>query len=234
MKRLSGFLRDYNRDDYKINIENDEKDKLHLMDMWHEHLKNVIIELFNNFLYGNLLSATAMTRTLIECYVYISILKKEQSPKLMEDWYLYSFMRKAEENEKLSPKIIEMVKECCKVLERDFSELDCKFKACTKSENSWLCDIIGDKRVTFKKVCAYLGEDKVYDDFQQLCSFVHGQDVQAKMMPFIFYSSIYTKLYLMCTYMFKSIRLFDLDDVMEWKIQSLEWELLELGDQMLK
>ena len=42
-------------------------------------------ELFNNFIHGNLLSAAAMTRTLIECYVYINILLQEQDLQLAED-----------------------------------------------------------------------------------------------------------------------------------------------------
>lgn len=237
LKRLSKFLRDYDRwDGYQINTESAEKDKFYLMHMWHEHLKNMIMELFNNFLYGNLLSATAMTRTLIECYVYISILIKEQSSSLVEDWYLCSLMMKTKESEELEIKISEAVKQYCEAMERDYSEVCHKFDSHDRNnnENSWLRDVIGDKRVTFRKACSYLWEPEVYEDFQQLCSFVHGQDVAAKMMPFTFYSSIYTKLYLMCTYMFKSIRLFDIDDAMEQEMQRLEQELAELEEQMLK
>lgn len=237
LKRLSKFLRGYDRwDGYQINTESAEKDKFHLMHMWHEHLKNMIMELFNNFLYGNLLSAAAMTRTLIECYVYISILIKEQNRSLVEDWYLCSLMMKTKGSEELEIKISEAVKQYCEAMKRDYLEVCHKFDPHDRNnnENSWLRDVIGDKRVTFRKACSYLGEPEVYEDFQQLCSFVHGQDVAAKMMPFTFYSSIYTKLYLMCTYIFKSIRLFDIDDAMEQEMQSLEQELAELEEQMLK
>ncbi|RHV68449.1 hypothetical protein DXB18_03890 [Clostridium sp. OM02-18AC] len=231
LKRFSSFLKDYNQwNECNENEGSSETDKLHLLNMWHEHLKDMIMELFNNFLYGNLLSAAAMTRTLIECYVYISILIKEQDPKLIEDWYLCGLMMKVKEAKNRKSPVLGMVKQLCKVLNRDFSEIQKKFDANdrNKNENSWLCDVIGEKRVTFRKACEYLGEPQVYGDFQQLCSFVHGQDVQTKMMPFVFYSSIYTKLYLMSTYIFKSIRLFPIDDTMEQEIQSLE-----LGDQIL-
>ena len=51
------------------------------------------------------------------------------------------------------------------------------------------------------------------------------------MMPFVFYSSIYSKLFLMSHYIFKSIRMFKIDNVLEKKILKLEKELRKLGQE---
>lgn len=148
LKHFSDFLRYYS--DWNWNtglIKNEKFDEKFLMNLWFQHLKNIINEIFNNFIYGNLLSATAMTRTLIECYVYISILVKEK--------------------------------------------------------NQWLLSIVKPNKygsVTFNQACQHLGKSYIYKDYQNLSSFIHGQDVYSKMMPFSFYSSIYEKLYLISEY----------------------------------
>lgn len=76
-----------------------------------------------------------------------------------------------------------------------------------------------------------MGEKDVYTDFQRTSSFVHGQDILSKLMPFTFYVSIYNKLYLMMWYIFKTIGLYDLGEAMEEKIYELKMELLELGQK---
>lgn len=92
---FSFFLRKYKESNIPFNNAQYKKfDPYNLLGIWHEYLINMIIELFNNFIYGNLICATAMTRTLIECYVYLSILIKEKNQKLLEDWFLCSVIRK--------------------------------------------------------------------------------------------------------------------------------------------
>ena len=230
LKHLSDFLRRY--DDWNRWCETVDTEKVEaasLMGLWRKHLNDIINELFNNFIHGNLLSAAAMTRTLIECYVYISILIKEQDPKLIEDWYLCSLMMKVKEGDDAENKILGLIKTCCTTFGRDFAQVYQKFYK--KGENRWLSAVIDKKRITFHDACEYLERPEIYDDFQDLCSFVHGQDVYSKMMPFTFYSSICGKLYVMCYYIFESIRLFDLEDSLEAEIQELEEELWKLGEK---
>lgn len=79
-----------------------------------------------------------------------------------------------------------------------------------------------------------MGEPGIYDDYQSLCAYVHGQDVYSKMIPFTFYSSIYEKMYLMSYYIFKSVHMFELDSILENQIQILEEELYYLGEHYLQ
>ena len=111
LKHFSNFLKDYNEyDDWNKEYKREKFDKNRLISLWYSHLKELIVELFNNFIYGNLLSVAAMTRTLIECYVYVSILMKEQSNELSEEWFLCSLMMKVKKNDNLESKAIEKIK----------------------------------------------------------------------------------------------------------------------------
>lgn len=47
---------------------------------WRLHMRELINELFNMFVGGNLFSTAAMTRTLMECCVYGKVLKQERAP----------------------------------------------------------------------------------------------------------------------------------------------------------
>jgi len=60
---------------------------------WRLHMRELINELFNMFVGGNLFSAAAMTRTLMECCVYGKVLKQEKSARLLEDWFLCGMIR---------------------------------------------------------------------------------------------------------------------------------------------
>lgn len=81
MKKVSDFLKEYNDLNlYYALQENEDYDKDGWLNIWRNHMKDLIIELYNAFIYGNLISATAMTRSLIECYVYIKILMTEKNP----------------------------------------------------------------------------------------------------------------------------------------------------------
>lgn len=232
LKHFSNFLKDYNEyDDWNKEYKREKFDKNRLISLWYSHLKELIVELFNNFIYGNLLSVAAMTRTLIECYVYVSILMKEQSNELSEEWFLCSLMMKVKKNDNLESKAIEKIKSYCKESGLDFEEVYNRFPK--NNENAWLTRVIKKKRVTFHDACEYLGEVEIYEDYQHLCAFVHGQDIYSKMMPFTFYSSIYSKLYIMSSYIFKSLRIFKIDEKLENTINMLEEELWELGAEYL-
>ena len=135
-------------------------------------------------------------------------------------------MKKSDE---LKIEIVGAIKEYCNNQGIDFEVV--YQKLLYKNENSWLSGVINKKRITFHDACEYLGEQEIYNDYQLLCSFVHGQDISSKMMPFVFYSSIYSKLFLMSHYIFKSIRMFKIDNVLEKKILKLEKELRKLGQE---
>lgn len=230
LKNLSKFIKKYNEfRNYKD--KQFEFDKMKLIYLWENHINEMINELFNNFIHGNLLSASAMTRTLIECYVYTSILIQEQDEKLIDDWFLCSMIAKVDKSDIDSSGIINSIKSFCLLKNIDYTEAHEKYSK--KNENSWLARVINKKRITFRDACNYLDESEIYDDFQFLCSFVHGQDLYSKIGPVTFYSSIYSKLFLMSTYIFKSIRMFDISSSLEDEIEDLEYELRSLGDKYL-
>ena len=229
LKKVSEFLKEYN-DSYYTWRDTEEFDSTGWMRMWRVHMKDLIIELFNLFHYGNLISATAMTRPLIECYVYLSIFKKEKSSELLDEWYLCSMingMKRYNGESKL--KLMESVKQYCNMRGIDFEEKWDFYNNRSENTNSWLKGIISKKRITFRDACEYLDESELYDDFQFASSFVHAQDITTKLSPFMFYESIYNKFYIMMFYIFKIIRLFPVEEGMEMKIQKLELGLIELG-----
>ncbi len=196
---------------------------------WRLHIKDLINELFTLFIYGNLISAAAMTRSLIECYVYLRILKKEKSAKLLEDWYLCSTIIGSKKYDAVNQKqMLESVERYCQDRNLDYSEAYHRF--IKGNENSWLTNIIPKKRITFRDACDYLHEADIYSDFQHTSSFVHGQDITSKVQPFTFYISIYHKFYIMMSYIYKTIRLYPIDEEMEEEIQGLEAELLALAE----
>ena len=60
---------------------------------WRLHMRELINELFNMFVGGNLFSAAAMTRTLMECCVYWKFLYHVKSARLFEDGFLCGMLR---------------------------------------------------------------------------------------------------------------------------------------------
>ena len=83
-------------------------------------------------------------------------------------------------------------------------------------------------------MCEYIEESEIYKDYENASSFVRGQDITTKLGPFTFYISIYSKLYTMTEYIFKSIRLFEVEESLEERMQELEEELLVLGETYLE
>ena len=234
MKEVSDFLRDY--DEYSCwNYDNYEYDDLGYLKMWKKHMSELIIELFNSFVHGNYLSVAAMTRTLMECYVLVAIFKKEQSSRLLDEWWICNVIRKMKSGKdaELPEETLEYLKTYCK--ERDINFKDkWNYYAEAKKENAWLRELMGKKGIGFEALCKEINEDEIYTDYGNASSYIHGQDITTKVFPFTFYSSIYIKLYLMMQYIFKAIRLFTIDEEMDEKMVELEEKLYELGDKYLE
>lgn len=235
LKKVSDFLKEYNDlDTYYALMNNDDYDPMGWMNMWRLHIKDLINELFNSFLYGNLITATAMTRSLIECYVYLSILKKEKSAQLLDEWYLCSIIKGTSKYAGESKsRIIEVIKQYCQNRNIDFNEKWNFYINKNENTNSWLKNIISKKRITFRSACIYLNKIEIYDDFQFTSSFVHGQDITTKLNPFLFYESIYSKFHIMISYIFESICLFTIEEDLIKKIQKLKIELIDLNKNII-
>ena len=94
LKQVSDFLKRYQELDaeYALLPPEPYDPQNHLL-QWRLHMRELINELFNMFVGGNLFSAAAMTRTLMECCVYGKVLKQEKSARLLEDWFLCGMIR---------------------------------------------------------------------------------------------------------------------------------------------
>ncbi len=229
LKKVSSFLVKYNREsDYrKVTGQGTDGHDI-LLSLWYDYLKDVINELFDAFIYGNLITTTAMTRALIESYVYLSIIKKEKDGKLLEHWFLCSTIARLKHSpQKGNGELYNSIKELCSLTDIDFQEAYDRYAK--GNENSWLTPVIDKKRITFRDACEFLGEERLYNDFQNASSFIHSQDIVSKIMPFTWYSSIYAKFYIMMIYIFKTISLTDAGGEMENEMKNLYTELAVLG-----
>lgn len=227
LKSMSEFLKKFyeTRD---ISLPN-EQDPFQLMHGWSHYMKDLIIELFNSFVYGNLLSVSAMTRALIESYVYVRILMEHDSGSRLKEWSvcsLFSSMKYIEGEEK--QKMQSSVEKMCRVMGKDYD--DCVKRLGKAGANGWLKEIVGKKQVTFEEACKYLGEPEIYFDFKAASAFVHGQDIVSKCVPFAFYNSIWHKLYIMTSYIFKVICLYPEAGKMKNEIEQLERKVIKLQE----
>ncbi len=230
LEHMLDFLNKYNNMEFWGRKHEVEKFDNHgNLKIWHEHLKNMIDELFNNFACGNFISATAMTRNLIECYVYFKILLDSQDEQLTEDWKICSLMKVAKIDSQLEDKILGAIKIYFDDIGKDYKEAYDKLH---RNEKAWLADVIGKKSVTFNDACKYINDEIAYKDFKMASSFVHGQDILNKMLPFTFYESIYAKLLDMSLYIFKTMRLLDVSTEMENEMDKLELELFSLKEKL--
>ena len=70
--QVSEFLKKYYELDINSEVDRENNyDPMGWLFQWKKHIKEMIIELFNSFIYGNLISAAAMTRTLMKKYIQI-------------------------------------------------------------------------------------------------------------------------------------------------------------------
>jgi len=228
LKIFSAFLKEYN--DFSresVQKENPDFDPLGWMKTWRRHMDDLINELFDCFLYGNLLSTAAMTRTLIECYVYYSVLVKEKNERLLDEWYLCSVCRTADGGDRRE----ELVRSYCELRKLNFNE-KWEFFSKNKRVDAWLAPVLPKGRSGISAACEYLDVDNaVYEDYQRACAFVHGQDLTSKVLPFAFYSSVFSKLYMMIFYIFKTVRLFGLNAALEARVRDMEKDLLRLAEK---
>ena len=234
MKNVSKFLKNYNETIWDKR-EQEKFDPIGWLGMWRRHTMELSIELFNSFVYGNLLSVSAMTRALMECYVMVTIIKQEKSEELIDEWWLCNMIHKADLGEGNRDKRLEdSIKVYCK--ERNISFVQ-KWKYYTteaRRENGWLKQLMNGKGVGFETLCKYINEEEIYKDYQSANAYVHGQDVMTKVNTFVYYVSIYKCLFMMMNYIFKTILLFGVGEALEEEIMQLEYELLELGEKYMK
>lgn len=192
-------------------------------------MKDLIVELFNLFLGGNLLSAAAMTRSLMDCYAYLSVLKREKDENLLADWFVCSLFAEMKNwPQKERDKMLPQVRRICEAAGSDYEETVRRFV--NGYQDAWLKKIFPTGKITFKRICDHLCEPEMSEDYREACAFVHGQSIVTKMIPFLTYASIYKRLYLMMKYIFKAIRLYPVSGELEEEMQELEAELLELGE----
>ncbi len=228
LKKVSSFLKSYQDLDVEYASMCPEPYDPHCyLIRWRLYMRELINELFNMFLGGNLFSAAAMTRTLMECYAYVAVLKQEKSPHLIEDWYLCGLIQSlSDRNGEMKPGGLELVQELCGKWGREPEEMIRRF---TKgSKNKWLSTVIPDGRISFWRICKYLQEEELYQDYQWACAFVHGQDIYSKEIPFTFYDAIYHQLTIIMSYIFKVIRLYPVTEKLEEDIKELEDDLIAL------
>ena len=229
LKQVSDFLKRYQELDaeYALLPPEPYDPQNHLL-QWRLHMRELINELFNMFVGGNLFSTAAMTRTLMECCVYGKVLKQEKSARLLEDWFLCGMIRSLPgQDGALRQAKLKTVYALCSAWNREPEETIRRFKK--GNENEWLVSVIpGKGRIYFSHVCEYLQETELYQTYQWACAFVHGQDIRSKMHPFTFYDSTYHLLTVMISYIFRAIRLYPVSQELEAEMQKLERDLAAL------
>ena len=229
LKQVSDFLKRYQELDaeYALLPPEPYDPQNHLL-QWRLHMRELINELFNMFVGGNLFSTAAMTRTLMECCVYGKVLKQEKSARLLEDWFLCGMIRSLPgQDVALRQAKLKTVYALCSAWNREPEETIRRFKK--GNENEWLVSVIpGKGRIYFSHVCEYLQETELYQTYQWACAFVHGQDIRSKMHPFTFYDSTYHLLTVMISYIFRAIRLYPVSEELEAEMQKLERDLAAL------
>ena len=233
MEAVSSFLQNYT-ESMKYERDKEMYDAFGWLGMWRRHMNDLSIELLNSFVFGNYLSVAAMTRSLIECYIFAKILKQEKSQSLIDEWWICNMIQKAVVGDKVDKNILNIVKDYCGSREIDFQNKWEYYTTKARTSSGWLKELMGVNGIGISALCKYIGEEDVYNDYQNASNYVHGQDITTKMSPFAFYSSIYIRLCLMMEYIFRTIRLFDVDVEIEAEIENLADGLVELGKKYLK
>ena len=229
LKQVSDFLKRYQELDAEYALLPPEPyDPQNYLLQWRLHMRELINELFNMFVGGNLFSTAAMTRTLMECCVYGKVLKQEKSARLLEDWFLCGMIRSLPgQDGALRQAKLKTVYALCSAWNREPEETIRRFKK--GNENEWLVSVIpGKGRIYFSHVCEYMQETELYQTYQWACAFVHGQDIRSKIHPFTFYDSTYHLLTVMMSYIFRAIRLYPVSEELEAEMQKLERDLAAL------
>ena len=165
LKQVSDFLKRYQELDAEYALLPPEPyDPQNYLLQWRLHMRELINELFNMFVGGNLFSTAAMTRTLMECCVYGKVLKQEKSARLLEDWFLCGMIRSLPgQDGALRQAKLKTVYALCSAWNREPEETIRRFKK--GNENEWLVSVIpGKGRIYFSHVCEYLQETRALSD----------------------------------------------------------------------
>lgn len=231
LQKVHNFLVRYREFDVENMIKEENKsDSAYHIRLWKNHICELINELYNAFIHGNLFSVAAMTRTLIECFVYYSIIAESGNGQLTHHWYVCNLCYTQKDDEKLR----DMVREYCHANNLDFNEMWSTYSV-NPNTKRWLKPIMPQgKPLNFETYCNYLGEEHIYEDYESACAFVHGQDLTAKILPFTFYSSICYRFDMMMLYIFCIIHLFPLNESMEEQLVDLEEGLAVLSEKYLQ
>lgn len=234
MEKVNIFLRKYfplyNPREWRCNKEYDEDG---LLVAWQEYIVKTVYEIYNSFLYGNFMCAISMSRTLIESYVYYSILKKEQNPDLILEWFLSNHLNSVRYMPRKYKNKMKTIHEMfCDLKGIDDISIWQRYIEADDYENEWL-KLLGLKEKSFYACCKYIGEKDIYKDYREAGHFVHAQSIVTKLGPFTFYESIYSKMTLMMVYLFKSLRLFNQNEEAELAMQELEIGMYKLKNVFL-
>ena len=229
LKRVSAFLDNVHSIHPMYKKKNEGTHTLEWRYFWHGYTVDLVTELFNSFVIGNLISVAAMTRSLIESYAYMAVFERSQDPDLSLRWFICSCVRATRRmGETEKGELLDSVKEYCSGTCLQYEEAVRGFLK--GNENAWLSGVIDKKHISFRDVCDYLEDDYLYEDFADVCSYVHGQDMVTKLSPFTLYVSIYSKLYIVVTYSFRALALlFPLDEELKRDMEELETALIDLG-----
>ena len=224
LQKVHAFLLAYRDYDFECMLGEDKQDfsNTHVR-LWKKHISELINELYNSFVYGNLLTVAAMTRTLIECFVYYSILCKSGNEHLIHHWYICNLCC----TRNLDDKLHKTIQQYCLLNHLDFNEM-WKIHANDPRPTRWIRQIIPKGNLNFEVYCNYLEDMQIHQDYQSACDFVHGNGIVSKMTPFTFYVSICYRFNMMMLYIFRTIRLFPLNKSLEKELSSLEDELITL------
>ena len=230
LEAIHDFLVEYG--DFDLDCMIHEDGQIHANSharMWKNHISELINELYNALVYGNLFSVAAMTRTLIECFVYYSILSKPGNEQLIHHWYICNMCC----SRKIDDELRENIRKYCDVNQLDFTELWNTYSQDPRNKR-WLRQIIPSGQLDFRAYCNYLGDAQIYEDYESACAFVHGQDITSKILPFTFCHSICYRFDMMMFYIFRTIRLFPLNGLLEVKLTVLEDDLVSLSEKYLR
>jgi len=230
LSRIHDFLDTYfNRYEPSAWTCQEEFDTDGFLILWQKYIVEAVYEIYNSFLCGNFMSAAAMSRALMESSVYYTILKEEEGSELIFEWFISNLMNTVKRMPaKYRNKIKSAVKIFCGAKGLDGETIWSRHMTSKLHEGEWLKDITAPDKPTFHRCCKYIEDDRLYDDFRYASGFVHAQSIINKVWPFAFYESIYYQLYLMMTYIFRSLRLFNTCENAEREMHTLEIQLAEL------
>lgn len=132
-----------------------------------------------------------------------------------------------------SDKLRNLIQEYCRVNLLDFNKI-WNIYSINPNTKRWLKPLMPQgKPLNFETYCNYLGDVSIYKDYESACAFVHGQDIASKILPFTFYDSICYRFVMMMSYIFRTIRLFPLNEDMETQITNLEDGLMMLSQKYI-